>query len=371
MPCRILALLGLGVLAVFAGASCPGSRLDAQSPSSAPTIPDAYAAWLAGDHQVIARTFPDAQALRAMRGDLQRTLRLWQRSWKPSQAGFLLELSLIGFDRQWNEASDLLAGTRDFVVNRPAAPGANPAEDAFELDFHRAAVTFFLGRQLLRPASEYLNALAGRVDLVPATTGKPRLVDPWTAFARGLAAEIATAPGLRPLSRAPDAAATLIIGADDDTTRRQAEAALNEFSRVRDVTSLAAEGAVRRGLLLFRLDRPDDALAALDEAEAAAGDVTVRYWTWLFRGRVLERFDRHVEAAAAYERAAATIPGAQTPAVALASLWQRHDRPADALTWARRAMATPPGVADPWWFYWHGDLRFASDRLAAVRRGRP
>jgi tetratricopeptide (TPR) repeat protein len=134
---------------------------------------------------------------------------------------------------------------------------------------------------------------------------------------------------------------------------------------------VAAEAAVRRGLLLIRLGRPGEALKALDEAEAAGGDDAVRYWTWLFRGRALEQLERHVDAAGAYERATAIVPGAQPPAVALASLWQRHDRPAEALAWARRAMNTPAGTTDPWWFYWRGDLRHATDRLAAVRRGRP
>ena len=71
-------------------------------------------------------------------------------------------------------------------------------------------------------------------------------------------------------------------------------------------------------------------------------------------------------AAASRER-----PVAQTPAVALASLWQRHDRPAEALTWARRAMTTPAGTADPWWLYWRGDLRHASARLAVLRATTP
>ena len=365
MPRRILTTLALCAFAIVTSAS----RADAQT---GPTrLIAAYEEWLGGRHEVIAETFPDAQAFRAMRDDLQRTLRIWLRAWRPSQAAFLLELSFVGFDRQWNEAPELLGGTRNMVVSRPASPGTNPDEDAFELAFHRTAVTFFLGRQALREANAYLTALAGRVDLVPATTGRPRLVDPWMAFARGMAAEIATAPGLRSGGRGSGANATLAIPADDTPGRRAAELAIGELARVQSHPTVAAEAAVRRSLLLFRLDRPAEALSALDDADAADGDNTVRYWTSLFRGRVLERLDRHVAAATEYERAAAIIPGAQSPAVALASLWQRHDRPAEALAWARRAMNSPPGAADPWWLYWRGDLRHASERLAAVRRGRP
>jgi tetratricopeptide (TPR) repeat protein len=366
MPRRIGTTLALCALLTGSAAT----RATAQPAPASTALVATYEAWLAGNHQVIAQRFPNAQAFRAAREDIQRTLRLWVRAWKPSQAAFLLEFALVGFDRQWNEAPEMLGGTRDLVVNRPAAPGVNPAEDEFELNFHRAAVTFFIGRQALREASAYLSGLAGRVDLVPATTGKPRLVDPWMTFARGMIAEIATAPGLRRNSDA-DADGSLVIPAGDGAGRRQAELAIGEFSRVKAIPAVAAEAAARRGLLLFRLDRPDDALKALDEAEAAGGDEAVRYWTWLFRGRVLERLDRHIDAAVAYEQALAIVPNAQSPAVALASLWQRHDRPADALAWARRAMTTAAGAADPWWLYWRGDLRHATDRLTAVRRVRP
>lgn len=360
--------------ALIAGASRSATIAHAQTTAIAPaplTVVGVYDAWMDGDHQVIARTFPDAQAFRAMREDLQRTLRQWVRAWTPSQAAFLLELSFVAFDRQWSDAADLLGGTRNLVVSRRAPPGTNEAEDAFERDFHRAAVTFFLGRQLLRPANDYLNALAGRVDLAPATAGTPRLVDPWMAFARGLVTEIATAPAVGGNGRSGDGPARLAIAPTDTATRRQAELALNEYTRVRHIAAVAAEAEVRRGLLLARLGRPDDALAALDAAERADGDAPVRYWTWLFRGRVLEDLGRVTDAAAAYERAAAIVPTAQTPAVALASLWQRHDRPDEALRWATRAMSTPAGSVDPWWLYWHGDARFSTDRLAALRRVRP
>lgn len=364
MPRWIRSTLALGAVMLYAAAGHAG----AQAP---PTLTALYAEYMAGDYQAIARAFPNAQALQSSRSDIQRTLRDWSRSWQPSRSAFLLELSFTGFERQWEAAAELLAGTRDQLVNRRAAPGTNADEDAFELAFHRAAVTFFLGRQALQHADAYVTALAGRVDLVPATSGKPRLVDPWMTFARGLIAEIQTAPALRTGSRSANADAGLGIPAADAAGRRHAEMAIGAFERVRDVPEVAAEASARRALMLIRLDRAEEALVALDEADAAAGDDMVRYWTALFRGRALEQLGRQADAAAAYERAVALVPGAQVPAVALASLWQRHDRPDDALRWARRAMQTPAGGLDPWWIYWRGDLRRASDRLAAIRKGRP
>jgi tetratricopeptide (TPR) repeat protein len=336
-----------------------------------PPLTALYDAYVGGDHQAIPRAFGSAQAFRDARADLQRTLREWSRTWQPSRAAFLLELSFTAFERQWPDATELLGGTRNYVVSRRAAPGTNAEEDAFELAFHRAAVTFFLGRQALREADAYLTALAGRVDLVPATSGKPRLVDPWMTFARGVIGETSTAPGFRSGARDAVADSTLAIPADDREGRRQAELAIAAFERVKGEAEVAAEAAVRRGLLLLRLDRAQDALGALDEADAAAPDETVRYWSALFRGRALERLDRHVDAAAAYEKAVTLASAPQSAAAALASLWQRHDRPQEAQTWARRAMTTPAGSLDPWWVYWRGDLRHAPERYAALRKARP
>lgn len=334
-------------------------------------IADAYAAYMAGRFDVLPAAFPDADALADARGDLQRTLRAWVGNWRPSYAAFLLELSFVAFDRDWDEAPALLGGTRDMVVGRTAAPGTDPEGDAFEIVFHRTAITYFLSRLRLTEADAYLNALAGRVDLEPATTGAPRLVDPWLAFARAMLIDIRTAQSFREAPRDRPEDWDLAVPSRDRNMTGLAEQAVAEYERLRPIASLAGEAAARRGLLLLRLHRPVEALAALDESDAAGSDETVRYFAALFRGRALEALDRTAEAAAAYERAAAVMPGAQTPAVALASLWQRHDRPTDALRWAGRAMTTPTGAGDPWWLYWRGDLRHAAARLQALREARP
>jgi tetratricopeptide (TPR) repeat protein len=349
-----------------------GPRLTAQwgADGSSP-VRATYEAWLAGDTQAITRTFPTADAFQAHRADLQRTLRDWVRTWQPSQAAFLLELSFVAFDRQWADAATLLGGTRDLVIGRRGPPGTNASEDAFERTFHRAAVTFFLSRQLLTVAHGYMDVLAGRVEATPSTTGQPRLVDPWMTFARAMANDITTAPGLRSAQEVGPVSDTLAIADDDDALRIVAESAATDYARVGDAPEVAAEAAVRLGLLLFRLGRSEDALTWLDRAERQGGDRAVQYWTALFRGRVLEARQAPMEAAAAYERAATLVPEAQTPAVALASLWQRHDRPAEARRWAARAIAAPGGLADPWFVYWRGDLRLAGDRLTALREVRP
>jgi hypothetical protein len=127
---------------------------------------------------------------------------------------------------------------------------------------------------------------------------------------------------------------------------------------------------VRRGFLLFRLGRRAEALAVLT-ATGNIADATLGYWAALFRGRVLETEGTPDDAAAAYERAAALFPGSQTPAVALASLWKRHDRPIDAGRWAAAVTSGQRAGLDPWWEYWSGDYRLLTTWVAALRSSRP
>lgn len=342
----------------------------AASPQDSP-IATAYDAYTAGQYAALLQAFPDAQAFDQARRDLQRTLQTWVRAWRPSYAAFLLELSFVAFDRNWDDAPELFGGIRDMVIGREEDPGVDAEADAFEITFHRTAVTYFLSRLRMAEADAYLNALAGRVDLEPAATGTPRLVDPWFAFARAMIIDIQTSPAFRDGPRSTAAEWDLAIPPDDSNTTRLAEQAVAEYERLRPYPRLAAEAAARRALLLVRLHRPEDALLALDESDAAGGDETVRYFSALFRGRALEALGRTDEAAHAYERAAGVMPGAQTPAVALASLFQRFDDPAAARGWAERAATTPAAAGDPWWWYWRGDLRHAGARLDALRSARP
>jgi tetratricopeptide (TPR) repeat protein len=332
-----------------------------------PTIEALYDEWLGGDYRALPAAFPDARAFSDARDDLRQTLRRWVRAFKPSQGAFLLELSLLGFERQWPEAAELLGGTRDMMVNR--VPGTRPADDRVELLFHRAAVTFFLGRQLLAPAEAYLNALAGRVDLRPSTTGTPRLTDPWMTLARAMLNDIAIAPASRLAGGAGAGVRTFLVDSRDTAGRRQAQLALIEYERLRSDPDLGAEASVRRALLLVRLGEPAAALVALDEADRLGADETVRYFGELFRGRALEQLGQSAEAIAAYTRASTRMPSAQAPMIALASLLYRTDQPDEALRWTARVTTVP--LADPWWLYWRGDFRHSAARLDALRRARP
>lgn len=77
---------------------------------------------------------------------------------------------------------------------------------------------------------------------------------------------------------------------------------------------------MRRGVILHRLGDHDRALRVLSDGVNEAGDRTVRYWGWLFRGQTLAALGRLGEAARSYERALDLWPRAQTAAAALAAV---------------------------------------------------
>jgi tetratricopeptide (TPR) repeat protein len=80
---------------------------------------------------------------------------------------------------------------------------------------------------------------------------------------------------------------------------------------------------------------------------------------------------RPQEAIASFERAAALKPDAQTPAVALTSIFLKLDDREQALGWAERARTTTENRNDPWPQYWSGSARFLERWLADLREFRP
>ena len=358
----VLAALGLALLA-------PHRSIEAVQ---APTMAALYADYLAGRHTGLRAAFASDQDLRRARNDIFRTVRDWRAGWTPSQASFLFDLSLVGFQRNWEDASTLLGATRDWVVTRPTRPGASASDDAFERLFHQTALSLLvgLGAPRLELADAYVTALGKRVgDGLTAGPPDGRLRDPRLALVQGMLLEIRTAPGYRP---DPDRGVirSLAIRPEDGEARRRADQALIYYGRAMLSADTSAEAAARRGFLLHRLGRPADALRELGIAEASP-DRVVAYWAHLVRGRASDALGRPDAAAQAYERAAALMPDAQSPAVALASLWQRHARPDEAARWAMRVRAGAVSGADPWWDYWLGERRFFTERLTALRGARP
>lgn len=135
------------------------------------------------------------------------------------------------------------------------------------------------------------------------------------------------------------------------------------------------EALVRAGFFLYRAGRTPEALelltAAGDTTRGSPGltDLSVRYWRELFLGHVLDVLGRVDDAAAAYRRAMALAPGAQSARVALMTTLARHGGPDEARRLAEETLATEP-APDPWNEYWGADARRIQSLLNELRTWR-
>ena len=69
----------------------------------------------------------------------------------------------------------------------------------------------------------------------------------------------------------------------------------------------------------------------------------------------------------AYERALRIAPSAPAPVIAMMAIDVRENRREDAAKRAASVRTAVDPVADPWWIFGHGDLRFFQARLRALR----
>ena len=315
---------------------------------------------------VIAATFPDHFAFLDWRVELLTRARGWRESWHPAGAAFLLELSFWGSRQGWPDAMLILGIAEDLVTGRGAAPGSDAEQDRFEMTFHRTAVAWLISARRLAEAQDYLQRVETRIESVSRVdSADGPLRDARLALARGVLEEAWTAPGAPASGDRTDGLPTLTAAPQDAALRSRLEHAAMLFESAARRLEVREEALVRRAFSLHRLARNAEAAEALERLDRPLADPVVHYWRHLFLGRVLEALARPREAAAAYRAAADLTPGAQTPAVALAALFQREGQADEARRWARVAGAT--AVIDPWWHYWSGDLRFVSEWLSMLR----
>lgn len=320
--------------------------LDAARPvQDAPSFAAALAAYTRGDDEAISR-------LANVRGtrfivQLDAAIREWSRDWRPVQAAFLLELALDNLDA--------FPKAQRFVINRPNPPGRNPHEDAFELAWHKTAIAF-LHFQRRPDVLERLGTGPLQRRLAPATTSRDgRLADPWFALALAMTEE----QWMR--SEPWD------LDARRGSSSAHGRTAARLFAEAAAFDAVKPEALVRLASVLTRINRPAEAIAALDKFADRTDDITVRYWARLFRGRALEALDRPADARRAYEDALLLVTTAQAPLTALAALELRLGRPQDAERWTTLGRSRT-GDGDPWRQYSTGEFRFFNARLAAVRK---
>jgi tetratricopeptide (TPR) repeat protein len=364
----------------------------AQAPPSADGL---YMAYAGGDYDVVSRTLRNRDIFGGLRGDLLRlagdwvarsdpkwwvadarqkglaadaadetAARAWRAFWAPAHATFLLEVGAVALELKFPLPGQFISAAGSIVMNRPSPPGTRAVEDTFEILFHRTALAVLVGARSYEDAYAYLDAIDRRVFPARAADGKPRLVDLRPALVRGVLADLQT----KDAQLVPGRAGGPATIRETPAAKKSTAVALAAYKLAAQAPELAAETSVRRAFLLFRVGQPRPALDAL-AATSTPTDPVVGYWGGLIQGRILDALGQPEDAIAAYRRAAALFPGAQTAKLALATAQLGLGHRDDAWRLAAEARSTPDRPIDPWWQYWSGDLRFVPQWLPALRRG--
>jgi tetratricopeptide (TPR) repeat protein len=304
-----------------------------------------------------------------VRPELMRALARWRADeWSRSRAAFALEIALTAFARRWPNPPMFLAAARDIVTSRPGEPGTRPDDDQFEVRFHRAAVAVLAAADGPHGVEAYLTSIQHRVILGDGSPKTAVLKDARLLMAQAMAREVQTLMLLLSVGSRRDDPRSWVVAKDDERTRRELERVSQLLERAGADDETRAEASVRRAFVLHRLGANENALALLGGVTTPGEtDEDVEYWRALIQGRVLLALGRQQEAIASFERATTLFPDAQTPAVALTSLFFRLGDREQALGWAERARTTTVNRDDPWSRYWNGNTRFLARWLADVR----
>jgi tetratricopeptide (TPR) repeat protein len=193
--------------------------------------------------------------------------------------------------------------------------------------------------------------------------------DPAILFLSGSQRETYAGPEIQAATRSVTLPTGLTIAVESE--RGELRRAESFFRRAVALQPDMGEAHLRLGRVLGQLGRHQEAAAEIEQALTLVDDEALRYYGELFAGAEEEALGRFDAARAAYERASALFPLAQSPFIALSELAHRRgDRPAAVAAMAK-VFALPAAVDgardDPWWRYHVAQARNADQLLDAVR----
>jgi hypothetical protein len=191
--------------------------------------------------------------------------------------------------------------------------------------------------------------------------------DPHVLFLTACLHETFAAPFIQSAVRSAVLPAGWSFGLGSD--RNELRKAEGLFRRALAARPMFAEAHLRLGRVLTQLGQPATAAAELREAIATTDDALLLYYGHLFLGAAEAALARVDDARAAYERAAALYPAAQSPLLALSELARRQGDRRGALGAMDRVFALPHAnseLDDPWWKYHVAQGRDAEALLREV-----
>jgi tetratricopeptide (TPR) repeat protein len=237
---------------------------------------------------------------------------------------FALEVAEAGLDQQWSNSHQLL----EWACTRMRT---QRQRTEVERTFHLAAIALIEGARDVKALDEHVAHVAKRFP------DEPRIL-----LARAFKAEVEYWRLYRTMAGGVDGGSPVIIA---PPLRKAAERREN-----------AREVALRLGFLAQQKDQHDDALAELEKV-APGDDPGQLYLAHLISGWAYEKLQKRSQAEAAYRRALAVIPQAQSATLHLAVLLYEIDRRSEANELVARMLSADPAPDDPWRVYGYGDYR--------------
>jgi tetratricopeptide (TPR) repeat protein len=245
------------------------------------------------------------------------------------------------------------------VASRPDR-NPDPQKDPDVLLWYQATWSFMLVQESI-----------GLEHFTAAVALFPREAD--ILFAAGAARDMLSAPGVHaPLRRARAGFGSVMDLGSQESEMRQGVAF---YRRALESDRGHAEALIRLGGLLGRLGRHDDAAAELRRALPLTTEPLLQYYAQMFLGRELDHLGDLAGARAAYERAMALAPQAQSPRVGLSQILMRAGDRSAALDLVLPALDVEAlQQAEPMWNYYTAAGREAAilvrrvyDTLAGAR----
>jgi tetratricopeptide (TPR) repeat protein len=319
-------------------------------------IQEAFAAYSGGDDLAVERWLRTPQAVRFV-PYLVTALPAEPGTWNRHRAAFFLEVAagLTPTSRRLLA----LAAVRPYVLGRPAAVGADAAEDRFEVLWHQIAIGLAQGLQDYPSQRDHVLAIQPRFE-----AAREFGVVLETRFP--LARAIATA-GMC-CRRLSSSAVLIVERSAPELPAPTSDDAIALFEQAATVPALRVESLVRLGVLQHGLNRHVDALATLERVPPGDADHLVGYVQHLTRGRVLDAMSRAADAAEAYAAARAHMPTGQLAGIGLAAALLRSGRADEAARLAIDVRRSPDTNVDVLLEFQRADVRFVGDWLAEIRR---
>jgi tetratricopeptide (TPR) repeat protein len=349
-------VLAAGTIALSAEQRRPADRARV-TPAEAQRLEEAMTAYAGGDDRAAERWIASARGL-ANLAQLDLVVRRASTTWQRSTPAFVLEVAAVIQDARTFRVPDLLKLGQSLIVGRPAAWGADAAEDRFELLWHQAALGVAQGIEQYWLQQDLLDVVRLRFtgagqDALLRTTRVP--------LARAVAAA-----GLCCWERGPGEIVQMIPPSGRRPVTADQALALFEAAAAA-IPALRVEALIRGAVLLSKLGRSAEALAWFDRVPAH-DDRVPGYVQQLTLARLLDAADRAGDASAAYRRALDAEPRSQLAAIGLAASLLRSGRAADAADTAARARTMGPEPTQHDQAFRRGDLRFVPEWLVEIRR---